>query len=253
MTADTTDEPGSNRAVSPVIGVILMVAITVILAAVIGAFVLEIGDQQETAPNTSFDSDERVVFVVASGPSTNVSIVEISHAGGAVLDITNTKISVSGSGGAWGFSDLGKLEGGSQPPGDPQPDVRKTLGKNDQSGFSSGQTWNVVASSERETTEYVKNTDYTLRTGPMKSYTPVFGNVEGNVPRFWLSGDIQTDGSGNNIWPSPTLQEEAGGRTGRSLPILEQDDSVKVVWTASSGGKTQTLFKYSVQSGSPDW
>ncbi|MDX1747991.1 MAG: type IV pilin N-terminal domain-containing protein, partial [Halobacteriales archaeon] len=33
-----------DDAVSPVIGVILMVAITVILAAVIGAFVLGIGD-----------------------------------------------------------------------------------------------------------------------------------------------------------------------------------------------------------------
>ncbi len=33
-----------ERAVSPVIGVILMVAITVILAAVIAAFVLDLGD-----------------------------------------------------------------------------------------------------------------------------------------------------------------------------------------------------------------
>ncbi|MDB9295817.1 type IV pilin N-terminal domain-containing protein [Halorubrum ezzemoulense] len=36
---------GEDRAVSPVIGVILMVAITVILAAVIGTFVLGLGDQ----------------------------------------------------------------------------------------------------------------------------------------------------------------------------------------------------------------
>lgn len=35
---------GEQRAVSPVIGVILMVAITVILAAVIAAFVLDLGD-----------------------------------------------------------------------------------------------------------------------------------------------------------------------------------------------------------------
>ncbi|ELK55548.1 flagellin-like protein, partial [Haloferax sp. BAB-2207] len=34
-----------DDAVSPVIGVILMVAITVILAAVIGTFVLGLGDQ----------------------------------------------------------------------------------------------------------------------------------------------------------------------------------------------------------------
>ena len=42
-------------AVSPVIGVILMVAITVILAAVIGTFVLGLGDQvQNTNPQASF-------------------------------------------------------------------------------------------------------------------------------------------------------------------------------------------------------
>ncbi|EMA07345.1 type IV pilin [Haloferax denitrificans] len=47
-----------SRAVSPVIGVILMVAITVILAAVIGTFVLGLGDQVgDTAPQASFSFD----------------------------------------------------------------------------------------------------------------------------------------------------------------------------------------------------
>ena len=52
-----------DDAVSPVIGVILMVAITVILAAVIGTFVLGLGDQvQNNAPSASFtfDFDESV-------------------------------------------------------------------------------------------------------------------------------------------------------------------------------------------------
>jgi flagellin-like protein len=47
-----------DDAVSPVIGVILMVAITVILAAVIGTFVLGLGDQvQQTAPTAQFSFD----------------------------------------------------------------------------------------------------------------------------------------------------------------------------------------------------
>ena len=54
---------GSDRAVSPVIGVILMVAITVILAAVIGTFVLGLGDSLgDNQPNAqisvSLDEDE---------------------------------------------------------------------------------------------------------------------------------------------------------------------------------------------------
>jgi len=47
-----------DNAVSPVIGVILMVAITVILAAVIASFVLGLGDQaQNTTPTASFNFD----------------------------------------------------------------------------------------------------------------------------------------------------------------------------------------------------
>jgi flagellin-like protein len=46
-----------DDAVSPVIGVILMVAITVILAAVIASFVLGLGDQNNPAPTADFDFD----------------------------------------------------------------------------------------------------------------------------------------------------------------------------------------------------
>jgi flagellin-like protein len=47
-----------DSAVSPVIGVILMVAITVILAAVIGTFVLNLGQGiGQTAPQASFGFD----------------------------------------------------------------------------------------------------------------------------------------------------------------------------------------------------
>jgi flagellin-like protein len=46
-----------DDAVSPVIGVILMVAITVILAAVIASFVLGLGDSTNTTPQASFDWD----------------------------------------------------------------------------------------------------------------------------------------------------------------------------------------------------
>ena len=64
-----------ERAVSPVIGVILMVAITVILAAVIGTFVLGLGDQVDsTAPNAQLSFDHT---------SENVTV---AHEGGDTLD-----------------------------------------------------------------------------------------------------------------------------------------------------------------------
>lgn len=49
---------GDDRGVSPVIGVILMVAITVILAAVIGTFVLGLGDSLgDSAPQATLQCD----------------------------------------------------------------------------------------------------------------------------------------------------------------------------------------------------
>ena len=61
-----------DRAVSPVIGVILMVAITVILAAVIGTFVLglsdSLGDNQPTAQlSVDLDQDEPDLTIEHNG------------------------------------------------------------------------------------------------------------------------------------------------------------------------------------------
>ncbi|TKX69752.1 type IV pilin [Halorubrum sp. SP9] len=76
-----------DRAVSPVIGVILMVAITVILAAVIGTFVLGLGDQLgDTAPQASFDID-----------SSNETAVNITKTGGQAIPIDDLVISIDGS------------------------------------------------------------------------------------------------------------------------------------------------------------
>ena len=65
---------------SPVIGVILMVAITVILAAVIGTFVLGLGDQvQQTSPNAQWNWE-----LTGTDDSLNVT-----HEGGDTVTATN--------------------------------------------------------------------------------------------------------------------------------------------------------------------
>jgi flagellin-like protein len=79
-----------DRAVSPVIGVILMVAITVILAAVIGTFVLGLGDQvSENAPQSSLSFDY----------DTSNTSVNVTHEGGETLEGTNLELIGSDSGG----------------------------------------------------------------------------------------------------------------------------------------------------------
>ncbi|MGQ4554738.1 type IV pilin [Halobellus sp. GM3] len=81
-----------KRAVSPVIGVILMVAITVILAAVIGTFVLNLGQGlQQTAPQASFGFDYN--------SDTNVTI---THESGDTIDAARlTTSGLDGGSVAW--------------------------------------------------------------------------------------------------------------------------------------------------------
>jgi flagellin-like protein len=88
-----------DEAVSPVIGVILMVAITVILAAVIASFVLGLGDSQQQTPTASFDFDynQDVSSVSGSGlhQSGDVSDggnLEIAHAGGDSLTLARVSL-----------------------------------------------------------------------------------------------------------------------------------------------------------------
>jgi flagellin-like protein len=88
-----------DQAVSPVIGVILMVAITVILAAVIGTFVLGLGDQvQNTTPQTSFgfDSDSDT-FTGVDGANQSVSSITAVHQSGDSLSESDVTISVDGN------------------------------------------------------------------------------------------------------------------------------------------------------------
>ncbi|QLC33645.1 type IV pilin N-terminal domain-containing protein [Halarchaeum sp. CBA1220] len=77
-----------DRGVSPVIGVILMVAITVILAAVIGTFVLGLGNQVgNNAPQATFEYDYSGDFPYdnsASDPA--VGWINITHQSGQSLD-----------------------------------------------------------------------------------------------------------------------------------------------------------------------
>jgi len=87
-----------KRAVSPVIGVILMVAITVILAAVIGAFVFGMGSHVKTtytvAATAGHPAPDKISVTYMGGQDSdyvttmNVSIngVEVPAAGGTAAD-----------------------------------------------------------------------------------------------------------------------------------------------------------------------
>jgi flagellin-like protein len=69
-----TETTKDDSAVSPVIGVILMVAITVILAAVIGTFVLGLGDQVEQNARAGINAD-----VDAADQNVSISVTTLDN------------------------------------------------------------------------------------------------------------------------------------------------------------------------------
>mgnify|MGYP000356767578 CR=1 FL=1 len=94
-----------ERAVSPVIGVILMVAITVILAAVIGTFVLNLGQGiGQSAPQATFEinstdlqSGDNATITHATGDSIETANLyvngDISSSGNSVTTLAGNGIS----------------------------------------------------------------------------------------------------------------------------------------------------------------
>ncbi|SFR57563.1 flagellin N-terminal-like domain-containing protein [Halogeometricum rufum] len=112
-----------DSAVSPVIGVILMVAITVILAAVIGTFVLNLGGSvSQTTPQASFGFDY------------NSTGINVTHETGDTIDISTATVRIVG-----GDDDVTWNEGDQRiSAGDMQ--VLK--------GYNNGETYRVVWESE---------------------------------------------------------------------------------------------------------
>lgn len=95
-----------DRGVSPVIATILMVAITVILAAVIGSFVLGIGGDLSQSPQVSLDVSDAADDVDNDGnPNNNPDndgpddIIVIEHNGGDSLESSNLELTVTNTSG----------------------------------------------------------------------------------------------------------------------------------------------------------
>ncbi|EMA20923.1 type IV pilin [Haloarcula amylolytica] len=84
-----------DDAVSPVIGVILMVAITVILAAVIASFVLGLGDQaQQATPQASFSWEYDELGDLSGGDAAGV--ISVTHDGGDSIEAQEMYVRGSG-------------------------------------------------------------------------------------------------------------------------------------------------------------
>lgn len=84
MNIPTTPGPPrtADRAISPVIGVILMISLAVLVASMIGGFTLSMGDNlQAQAPNAGFTFSYNA----------NAGTISVTHDGGQPFTTANTK------------------------------------------------------------------------------------------------------------------------------------------------------------------
>jgi len=90
-----------ERAVSPVIGVILMVAITVILAAVIAAFVLDMGSgvESDVQAGATVDSDSTRDTITTSFTTrqSDSTVLEVTYTGNSGTDVGTIVLDEPGS------------------------------------------------------------------------------------------------------------------------------------------------------------
>jgi len=94
--------PNDDRGVSPVIGVILMVALTVILATVLGTVVLDFaGGVAEQPPQAAFDyefdtADDNVTITHVSGDRIDSSTIEVQIGGEEAYPDPNSDFETTG-------------------------------------------------------------------------------------------------------------------------------------------------------------
>ena len=98
-----------DDAVSPVIGVILMVAITVILAAVIASFVLGLGGSQQQTPQASFSWDYGQ-YDDDPDNDTSFGVATLSHDGGDSIEASTLNIRGNGFAGTEPINTSGDSE-----------------------------------------------------------------------------------------------------------------------------------------------
>ena len=103
---------GNADAVSPVIGVILMVAITVILAAVIGTFVLGLGDDVRNTPQAGIDTDQQQgelgITIINGGNLDSAQLISPTGTKSSVLNeglSTGAKLTIRSNSSVYTFVD----------------------------------------------------------------------------------------------------------------------------------------------------
>lgn len=106
----------SRRAIAPVIGIALLVAVTVVLAAIVGAFAIGVSGQTDDAPQAAITAH------METGERFGNPKIVLTHEGGDALDVHNLTVRIFVDGQPLKF----------------QPNVPATAGMEGFYGFPSG-------------------------------------------------------------------------------------------------------------------
>ena len=219
-----------DSGVSPVIGVILMVAVTVIIAAVIGSTALGLGNQiSESPPQASFDveqHDESYTFEYDDGKKGPAAplLLEVTHVGGENIEYENIKVTVDG-----------EPTYAVGPVGDPQNTDHRTSIKPWQTDLNNDEEKSKISAGDTTyiywATSWLKNNHQALAEDPLNEPTRPCGILIGEIDGD--HGIICSNEMGNNpLWNTVGTEIEPGA-------------TLKVVW--ESGDQSQTLYEYEVQ------
>jgi len=198
-----------ESAVSPVIGVILMVAVTVIIAAVIGSTALGLGDAvSETPPQAQIEAETLSDYnpdSYNSGDDALITAVELEHTGGEDIEYSNIRVTVNGDP-AYSYDTDGDPSGGWTGVVYPWQGT---------DSISAGDTTTIVMG-----TTFVEDNDYTLEPVDTQRVLYNWGHESGQS----VGAIFQAD------WDSTPSDD-----------LLEEGDDVRIVW--ESGDQSQVLLE----------
>jgi len=209
-----------DTGVSPVIGVILMVAVTVIIGAIISSSALELGDSViENPPQAQIGIEIVDDYPVEKegGPTEEFKAVKLTHDGGGSISQENIKVTVDGKP---AHATAGP---GTDPAGDGWPALIEPWQNINE--ITAGDEAILLSSGT-----YVE--DAGLTTDPNKDRT-IYKPDDGNNTIIWL-GDTPGGGSSER-----TIDE------GDDYMLEEAGEELRVVW--ESDDQSQTLFEGEIQ------
>lgn len=205
-----------ERAVSPVIGVILMVAVAVVIAAAIGSTVLGIGNSvSETAPQASFNIEQGEYTVTdAEGDQKTVTAVNITLTNGDDIKTENLDVTIDGK---QAYSIVS--------PGDPQYTIYP----------------NIAGSDHPQVTNPFDRRGETISVGET---TTILGRT------YYLENNDISLADDRTTYSYPPASDTLIEVTSNDITVddfeADRGETLRIIWSASEDS-SRTLYKYDIE------